>query len=301
MDNHISDMVVWFAELDAYFNQPVMSTLYIVATPIGNLEDLTLRAARILGEVPIVVAEDTRVTRKVLNHIGATPKLVSFHRRSSNADVERIVKHLDGGDVALVSDAGTPGVNDPGQTIVATAVENGHEVVPLPGASSVMAALSVSGLYVDKFVAHGFLPASGSKRRRIVNKIANEPAASVFFETPHRLRDALADFATAMADRGLVVCREITKLHEEIWRGTAAEALEHFVSPKGEFVVVVAPLDRNAAAIQTNADGDAAERISSTAATLKERYETRRDLVDAVAKKTGLPRRQVYQVLHREP
>ena len=277
-----------------------MSTLYIVATPIGNLEDLTLRAVRVLGEVPVVVAEDTRVTRKVLANIGVDPKIVSFHRRSSDADAERIVRHLDDGDVALVSDAGTPGVNDPGQAIVAAAVENGHEVVPLPGASSIMAALSVAGLYVDRFVAHGFLPVSGGKRRRLLNEIAQERVAAVFFETPHRLRDTLADIVDVMPDRSLVVCREMTKLHEEIWRGTAAEALEHFDSPRGEFVIVVAPLDREEAAALSISDDDALEIIGATAAALKDHHASRRDLVEAVAKKTGLPRRQVYQALHLE-
>ena len=250
--------------------------------------------------MPVVVAEDTRVTRKVLAHIGVDPKTVSFHRRSSDADAERIVRHLDDGDVALVSDAGTPGVNDPGQAIVSAAVENGHEVVPLPGASSIMAALSVSGLYVDQFVAHGFLPASGGKRRRLLNEVAQEPSAAVFFETPHRLRDTLADIVDVMPDRSLVVCREMTKLHEEIWRGTAAEALEHFDSPRGEFVVVVAPLDREEAAALSISDDDALEIIGATAAALKDHHASRRDLVEAVAKKTGLPRRQVYQTLHLE-
>ena len=210
-----------------------MSTLYIVATPIGNLEDLTLRAVRVLGAVPVVVAEDTRVTRKILDHIDAHPRMVSFHRRSPNSDISKIMDHLAVGDVALVSDAGTPGVNDPGQAIVAVAVENGHEVVPLPGASSIMAALSVSGLFVDRFVAHGFLPASGGKRRRLLREIAQGPDAAVLFETPHRLRDALNDIVDVMPDRSLMVCREMTKMHEEIWRGTAAEALEHFDSPRG--------------------------------------------------------------------
>ena len=277
-----------------------MSTLYIVATPIGNLDDLTLRAARVLNEVPVVVAEDTPVTRKILDHIGADRKMVSFHRRSSKSEVGRIVKLLDDGDVALVSDAGTPGVNDPGQAIVAGAVELGYDVVPLPGASSIMAALSVCGLYVDQFVAHGFLPASGSKRRRLLNKVAQEPTAAVFFETPHRLRDTLADIASVMSDRGLVICREMTKMHEEIWRGTASEAVAHFDSPRGEFAIVVAPLDKKAEAVSPNLEDDALEIVSATAAALKNRYDSRRDLVEAVAEKTGLPRRQVYQALHRE-
>ncbi len=277
-----------------------MSTLYIVATPIGNLDDMTMRAARVLAEVSVVVAEDTRVTRKVLTHIDANPKLVSFHRRSTKSDVHRIVRHLDDGDIALVSDAGTPGVNDPGQAIVAAAVELGHDVVPLPGASSIMAALSVSGLYVDQFVSHGFLPASGGKRRRLIEEVAQEPAASVFFETPHRLRDALNDIAAVMRERDLVICREMTKLHEEIWRGTAAEALEHFDSPRGEFAIVVAPLKRDEVAVFSKSEDEALEVIRATAVSLRDRHESRRDLVEAVAKKTGLPRGQVYQALHRE-
>ena len=277
-----------------------MSTLYVVATPIGNLEDLTRRAARVLGSVPVVIAEDTRVTRKILDEIGAKPTVLSFHRRSSNRSLANVTKHLGNGDVALVSDAGTPGVNDPGQTIVAAAVELGHDIVPLPGASSIMAALSVSGLYVDQFVAHGFLPASGGKRRRLLGKVAQESVAGVVFEAPHRLRDTLADIADVMPDRGLVVCRELTKMHEEIWRGTATEALEHFDSPKGEFLIVVAPLERNEAAGPSNLKDDDLKRINATALALTDSYGSRRDLVDAVAKKTGLPRRQVYQALHGE-
>lgn len=278
----------------------IMSTLYIVATPIGNLDDLTIRAARILGEVPVVVAEDSRVTRKILDHIEARPKVVAFHRRSSQAVVQRVMNDLADGDVALVSDAGTPGVNDPGQTIVAAAIELGHKVVPVPGASSILAALSVSGFYVDQFVSYGFLPASGRKRRRLLTAIAQEPSAAVFFETPHRLRDALTEIAAVMTDRGLAVCREMTKLHEEMWRGTASEALEHFNSPRGEFVIVVAPLAKKETQVPPKADDDAMERITATAAVLENRYESRRDLVDAVAKKTGFPRRQVYQALHDE-
>ena len=277
-----------------------MSTLYIVATPIGNLDDLTLRAVRVLREVPVLVAEDTRVTRRILEHIDAKPRVVSFHRRSSARDVARVVAHLSESDVALVSDAGTPGVNDPGQAIVAAAIERGHIVVPLPGASSIMAALSVSGFYADQYVSYGFLPAGSGKRRRLLVQIADQPMAAVLFETPHRLHNALADMATAFGDRGLVVCREMTKLHEEIWRGTANEALEYFSSPRGEFVIVVAPLDRTEHGTNTADDEGAEQRIMEAAGELAEDYSSKRDLVAAVAEKTQLPRRQVYQVLHRD-
>ncbi len=277
-----------------------MPTLYIVATPIGNLDDLTLRALELLRTVPAVVAEDTRVTRKLLDRIEAPAKLISFHRRSTEKDVDRIVHLLDDGDVALVSDAGTPGVNDPGQVIVAAAIDRGHDVVPIPGPSSVMAALSVCSFYADQFTSYGFLPTSGSRRRRVLQQIAGQSMAAVMFETPHRLRDALVDMSEILGDRGLVICREMTKIHEEIWRGTADEALLHFEKPRGEFVIVVAPLERSGAGSQAMSAEDAQREILNIAAKLDDEYESRRDLVDAVAAEIGYPRRQVYQVLHRQ-
>lgn len=276
-----------------------MSTLYIVATPIGNLNDLTLRAVRILREVPMVIAEDTRVTRKILDHIQTKPRIVSFHRRSLRSDTDRIVGYLSRGDAALVSDAGTPGVNDPGQKIVSAAVAQGHNVVPVPGPSSVMAALSISGFYVDQFASYGFLPSTGGKRRRFLREIVQQPIAAVFFETPHRLTAALQDIADALNDRQLTICREMTKLHEEVWRGTASEALEHFDNPRGEFVIVVAPLDRGERGPRSPSDRNAKKQILIAASELADRYDSRRDLVDAVAAKTQLPKNQVYETIHR--
>ncbi len=276
-----------------------MSTLYIVATPIGNLDDLTLRAVRILREVPMVIAEDTRVTRKILDHIQTNPRIVSFHRRSLRSDIDRIVGYLSQGDAALVSDAGTPGVNDPGQKIVSAAVAQGHNVVPVPGPSSVMAALSISGFYVDQFASYGFLPSAGGKRRRLLREIAQQPIAAVFFETPHRLTVALQDMVDVFNDRQLTICREMTKIHEEVWRGTAADALEHFDNPRGEFVIVVAPLDRGERGPRSSSDRNAKKQILTAASELADRYDSRRDLVDAVAAKTRLPKNQVYETIHR--
>ncbi len=277
-----------------------MSNLYIVATPIGNLDDLTIRAVRILREVPMVIAEDTRVTRKILDHIQTNPRIVSFHRRSLRSDTDRIVGYLSQGDAALVSDAGTPGVNDPGQKIVSAAVAQGHNVVPVPGPSSVMAALSISGFYVDQFASYGFLPSAGGKRRRLLREIAQQPIAAVFFETPHRLTAALQDIADVLKDRQLTICREMTKLHEEVWRGTASEALEHFDNPRGEFVIVVAPIDRGERGPRSPSDRNAKKQILTAASELADRYDSRLDLVDAVAAKTQLPKNQVYQTIHRD-
>ena len=275
-----------------------MSTLFIVATPIGNLDDLTLRAIQVLREVPVVVAEDTRVTRKILEHIDADPKVLSFHRRSPERDVLRAVNLLEGGDVALVSDAGTPGINDPGQEIVEAAINRGHSVVPIPGASSIIAALSVSGFYADQFASYGFLPASRAKRRTLLGKIASDARAAVLFETPHRLRDALFDMVEAFGERPLVVCREMTKLHEEIWRGIASDAIEHFDTPRGEFVIVIAPLDESQKRAYAITPEEAEAKIFAMADELSDTYDSRSDLAGAVAERTGLPRRQVYQVLH---
>ena len=277
-----------------------MSTLYIVATPIGNLDDLTLRAASILREVPVVIAEDTRVTRKLLDHIDASPSVVRFDRHSKEGDIVRVLSALDDGDVALVTDAGTPGVNDPGQKIVTAAAERGHKIVPLPGPSAIMAALSVSGFYADQFVSYGFLPPRASKRRNLLKEIAQQPTAAVFFETPHRLKRALDDMVDAIGDRQLVVCREMTKMYEEIWRGTAAEALQHFENPRGEFVIVVAPLEPSDTYPNADESIDPEQRILAVASELEGQHGTRRDLVAAVAKQTGIPKRDVYQTLHRE-
>ena len=277
-----------------------MSTLYIVATPIGNLDDLTLRAVSILREVPVVIAEDTRVTRKLLDHIGASPSVVRFDRHSKEGDTARVLSALDDGDVALVTDAGTPGVNDPGQKIVTAAAERGHKIVPLPGPSAIMAALSVSGFYADQFVSYGFLPPRGSKRRNLLKEIARQPIAAVFFETPHRLKRALDDMVNTLGDRRLVVCREMTKMYEEIWRGTAADALQHFENPRGEFVIVVAPLEPSYTYSNFDESIDIEQRILTVASELEGQHDTRRDLVAAVAKQTGIPKRDVYQTLHRE-
>ena len=276
-----------------------MSTLFIVATPIGNLDDLSLRATELLRSVSVVVAEDTRVTRTLLDRIESPAKLMSFHRRSGKRDVAKILHRLDQGDIALVSDAGTPGVNDPGQAIVAAAIGGGHDVVPIPGPSSVMAALSVCGFYADQFASYGFLPANGGRRRRVLRQVAAQPMVAVMFETPHRFRETLADVAEILGARGLVVCREMTKLHEEIWRGTADDALSHFEEPRGEFVIVVAPLERSGSDGPAMSDEEAKKSILAIAAKAGDVYESRRDLVDAIAVETGLPRRQVYQVLHR--
>ena len=222
-------------------------TLYVVGTPIGNLEDLSLRAARVLREVPLVAAEDTRVARRLLNHLGARPRLLSYNEHNWRERLPRLLRELGQGNAALVSDAGMPGISDPGRELVAAAAAEGIKVESVPGPSAVTTALAVSGLPADAFLFLGFLPRRRRERQGMLHEAVSSPLTVVFFEVPHRMRATLEDVVRIFGDRPVAVCRELTKLHEAIFRGTAPEALEHFDSPRGEFVVVVAGEQRPAA------------------------------------------------------
>jgi 16S rRNA (cytidine1402-2'-O)-methyltransferase len=224
----------------------MVGTLYVVATPIGNLEDITLRALRVLREVPLVAAEDTRVTRTLFRAHDIHTRLVSFHEFSSPARRGRLLEHLAEDDLALVTDAGMPGISDPGYPLIRDALAAGHAVVPVPGASSVVAALVASGLPTHSFCFHGFLPRTSAARRRFFERHAAADSTLVLFESPHRVLAALADLVTVLGPlRPLAVARELTKRFEEVFRGTAAEALDHFRAhpPRGEFTLVVGASD----------------------------------------------------------
>lgn len=217
-----------------------MGTLFLVATPIGNLEDITLRALRVLREATLIAAEDTRVTRKLLAHYEIDTPLVSYHEHNKLARLDRILAALEAGDVALVSDAGTPGLNDPGYELVRAAIARGVTVTPVPGPSAPVAALVVSGLPTDSFVYLGYVPRQKQKRRAFWEQLAPEPRTLIALEVPHRLRDSLEDARQALGDRQVAVTRELTKLHEEIFRGALSEALAHFTAPRGEVTLVIA-------------------------------------------------------------
>jgi len=216
-----------------------MPTLYLVATPIGNLEDITLRALRVLREVSLIAAEDTRKTRRLLvAHEIQTPT-TSYHEYNKESKLPQLLKSFSEGDVALVSDAGMPGINDPGYDLIQAAIENGIEIVPIPGPSAIPTALAVSGLTAEQFVHLGFLPRKTGQRKKLLESVAEQSRSIVAFESPHRLLSALKDIQAVLGERRLVICREMTKLHEEIWRGTAGEAIEHFAKHKGEFTLVI--------------------------------------------------------------
>lgn len=277
-----------------------MGTLYLVATPIGNLEDITLRALRILREVPLIAAEDTRHTRKLLSHFGISTPALSYHEHSGPARTDTVLSALLQGDVALVSDAGTPVISDPGEELVRAALAAGHAVVPIPGPVAAVSALIASGLPADQFTYLGFLPRRASERQAILEGVRDEPRTLVLYEAPHRLRETLADLLRVLGNRPACAARELTKLHEEFIRGPLDELRQHFAetTPRGEFTVMVggAPLGAS-----RNANHAPARQHSADALLRRLLAEGRstRDAVDQVAEATGLPRRDLYhRALH---
>jgi 16S rRNA (cytidine1402-2'-O)-methyltransferase len=222
-----------------------MSKLYVVATPIGNLEDVTARAVRILGEVSAIAAEDTRITSRLLARHGIRKPLISYRAPVERRGLPRVMSALDEGDVALVSDAGSPTLSDPGQALVEAAWAAGHTVVPIPGASAITAALSVAGYGGPGFTFIGYLPRKPGEIRRLLAGIADDPRPVVAFESPYRVRKSLALVAEVLPERHLTVGRELTKLHEQVLRGPAAEVLAALGDPpRGEFTLVISGAQR---------------------------------------------------------
>lgn len=274
----------------------VVGSLYVIGTPIGNLEDITYRAARILGAVPLVAAEDTRVARRLLAHLGASPRLVSCHEHNWRRRLPELLAALAAGDAALVTDAGVPAVSDPGAGVVAAVADAGHPVVAIPGVSAVTAALAVAGLPADRFLFLGFLPRRRRERMAALSDAAaGAPGTTlVVFEAPHRLRAALSDIAAALDNPPVAVCRELTKFHEEIRRGDAQSALDYFSDPRGEFTIVIAPgIGGNPAP----ADDAPALAVAAARVALSQRRREgmrARDAVAQVVADTGLAHRTVY-------
>jgi 16S rRNA (cytidine1402-2'-O)-methyltransferase len=216
-----------------------MPSLYVVATPIGNLEDVSLRALRVLKEVGLIAAEDTRKTVRLLSRYDINTPMTSFYEHSKLAKVDYILGILETKDVAIVSEAGMPGISDPGYELITAAIERNILIVPVPGPSAVVTALAVSGLPAERFTYIGFLSHKQGERKKQLESVANEPGAIVAFETPHRIEAALKDILSVLGDRRIAVCRELTKMHEEIYRGTVAGAISHFSEPRGEFTLVI--------------------------------------------------------------
>ncbi len=271
-------------------DEPLSPGLYLVATPIGNASDITLRALHVLAEADAVFAEDTRVTAKLLALHGLSRPLHSYREHNAERAETEILRELDHGHaVALVSDAGTPLVSDPGQRLVESVAAKGHRVFPVPGASAALAALTASGLAGDKFLFAGFLPAHGPERRRAIRELEAVPATLIFFEGPSRLADALADLAALLGARPAVVARELTKLYEEIRRAPLTDLAAHYASHpdvKGEIVIVVAAPSGAAEAV-------AVDKLDAQLTEALQRHPVK-DAAAIVAAALGLPRREVY-------
>ena len=274
---------------------PGMGTLYVVATPIGNLEDITARALRVLGEVSLVAAEDTRRTGQLLRHFNlphSADRLTSYFEHNKLNKLDAILARLATGDVALVSDGGTPNLSDPGYELVRAALAAGHPVVPVPGASALMAALVASGLPTDAFVYLGFLPRTEAERRQLLASVARERRTLVAYEAPHRLLDALATVEAVLGDRPAAVARELTKVHEEIYRGPVSAARAHFASKEvlGEITLVIGGAPAEAA------DRWDTGRVRAEVAEMVAGGVKRKDAARMVADLSGWPQRDVYRL-----
>jgi 16S rRNA (cytidine1402-2'-O)-methyltransferase len=268
-----------------------MSILYLVATPIGNLEDISLRALRVLGEVDLIAAEDTRVTGRLLAHYDIKTRLISYHEFSDQDRIDELITRLGAENIALVSDAGTPGVSDPGYRLVQAAITAGHEVVPLPGPSAAIAALSSSGLPTDQFLFMGFLPRQSQARRAALEAIARLPYTLVLYEAPHRLEKLLADVVSILGDRQLCVAREITKLYEETWRGTAKEAVSKYDQSRvrGEITIIIAGAD-------PDDDKWTEAELLAELKTLLARGKSNKAVAESLAHLSGWKRRDIYRL-----
>lgn len=274
-----------------------MGTLFIVGTPIGNLEDITARALRVLREVAVIAAEDTRQTRKLLTHFDIHTPTISYHEHNMRAAGQAIVERLQAGDdVALVTDAGMPGISDPGEDLVRLAIDAGVPVVAVPGPTAFTTALVVSGISTDRFVFEGFLPVKGKERRAALERLKTEPRTFMLYEAPHRVTDTLADLRDALGDRPMAAARELTKLYEEVRRGTPAELLAHFEqhAPRGEFVLVISGAPPEAAAPAEEATPQA---LAEAVAALEAKGMDRKAAMKEAGARFGLSKRDVYQAL----
>jgi 16S rRNA (cytidine1402-2'-O)-methyltransferase len=275
--------------------------LYLVATPIGNLEDITLRALRVLKEVDLVACEDTRQTQKLLNHYGIATRTISYHQHNEMTRAAELVKEMqEGASVALVTDAGMPGISDPGYRLISLAIRHHVPVVPIPGASAFLAALVASGLPTDSFRFSGFLPAKRGERRAALEAIRTSPRTQVFYEAPHRIVEALADVCEVLGNaRHVVVAREVTKLHEEFLRGRAGEILEALQARdavKGEITLLIGKAEEADSQASAAPGMSVRQRVQQIMA--EEKVDEKAAL-KKVAKERGVSKSEVYRELQR--
>ena len=264
-----------------------MAALFVVATPIGNLEDISLRALRTLREVKLIAAEDTRKTKRLLTTYNIKTPMTSYHEYNKWTKLDYILGYLEGGEVALVSEAGTPGISDPGYELIVAASQRGIPVVPVPGVSVVTTALTVSGLATDRFTYLGFLPRKANGRRRLLDTVVNECGTMVVLEAPHRLLATLNDMLLILGDRRIAACRELTKIHEEVFRGSVSQAIEHFTEPRGEFTLIIEGKEGKKPQLTEDIERQLHHmRLSGI---------TAKEAIAGVAGKTGLSKKELYR------
>lgn len=268
-----------------------MGTLFLIATPIGNLEDMSLRALRVLGEVDLIAAEDTRRAKILLGRYGIKTPVISYHEQGGKGRTAALLDRLRSADVALITEAGMPSISDPGYGIVAAAVEAGLPVDVLPGSSAVDTALAISGLPSHQFTFAGFAPRKAGERRRFLQELSREPRTLILFEAPRRLQATLQEAGEVFGPRRIAVCRELTKVHQEVFRGTIDEAAAHFAAPRGEFTLVIAGAPEG---VGTGDDAIASAR--RLLASLAAAGATGKDATAQATEAFGLPRRTVYQL-----
>lgn len=272
--------------------QDMVGTLYIVATPIGNLEDMTFRAVRILKEVDLIAAEDTRHSRKLLSHYGIATRMTPYHDHNEQLKTDYLIdKLLEGENIAIITDAGTPCIADPGYRIAKAAGEKGIKTVPIPGASAIAAALCASGLATDRFSFEGFLPPKQGKRRSRLTELKDADRIIIFYEAPHRLAATLADMAELLGCREVVVARELTKIHEEFRRGTPAELLEHYAKQpvKGEIVILLSPSPEPISSSECDLESTLRRYLIEEGLTVK-------DAAARASTESGRPRSETYAI-----
>ena len=279
-------------------DKPLAPGLYLVATPIGNLEDITLRALRVLRSVDRIACEDTRQTQKLLNHFEISVPTVSYHMHNEGSRTEELVAELkQGARIAVVSDAGTPGIADPGGQIAAAAISAGISVFPIPGANAAISGLIASGLPTDRFIFHGFLPAKAGQRKTALEELIRGDATHVFYEAPHRILDALADIEAVFGShQHVVIARELTKLHEEFLRGPAGELRSELAaraSVRGEIVLMLAPSPGKASSAKKSL-------AAEVTALMKSEGMSERDALKRVSRERGIGKSEAYRELQRE-
>jgi 16S rRNA (cytidine1402-2'-O)-methyltransferase len=277
--------------------------LYLVATPIGNLEDITLRAVRVLKEVDVIACEDTRQTQKLLNHYNVTTRTTSYHEHNEMTKSAELVKEMqEGASVALVTDAGMPGISDPGYRLITLAIRHHVPVVPVPGASAFLAALVASGLPTDSFRFNGFLPAKRGERRTMLETVKSSPRTLVFYEAPHRIVETLEDVVEVLgAPRHVVVAREVTKMHEEFLRGRASEVLETLKARetvKGEITLLIGKAEEGEARVERGAPARSSVRQRVEQIMAEEKVDEKGAL-KKVAKERGVSKSEAYREMQR--